>query len=867
MKSAFDIRTGEWAVEWPGRVARHDVVYLSPPMDPMQGLPLGNGDLGALCWLEDSRIIIQLNKCDLWDDAPFGSFAIGGHDVEEGCTSLKHAGRLIIDMGQPVFDTFYLEDFEGRINLADASISLRAKGPLGSVAVTAFIPREPGVLWLNIETELKENLPVNVRLTHWGSRVYSRWYSHVNRDPSLGLAGTVATNDDSGIRVVQDLRDGKRFAVACHAVAGPDLACRYETLQQREAGISLAGGAVKRFSLVTAVTAPMTNDPSVTAIATLDTACRSGRDALWTTHAAEWKSFWQQSFMECGDDYLDNLWHLTMYYLNSSQRGAYPGRFINGLWGWNRDVQPWNVYFHWNQQTLYWPLNAAGHDNLVNSYLEWRFSALPHAKADAKEVFNAQGAFVSDLVERRGFNSSSERGNHTPVAEIALDFWRQYQFTGEARFLRERALPYMIEAVLYLESRFERQADGLFHVREGTALEGWVRFRDATSELVYGRALCHAVLEALAVAGVDHPRAAAWKDLAEHLAPLPVTEADPAAITKEGERWLLKLGWFKGEPTPTNLMLAAGYRVDQQRMVPSLVPSKRIPVPMPDVHELVPLFEKTYLPQYTEMEYADVFPEVEYLAIFPSGLLGLGTPDSPLLPAARNTLRLYAPGLGGYDRTAVAMARLGMGREAWRVLEAFPGRWQFYCNGFGHYNWGMKADQAARFHINTPTDAAGAKFPLESWPFRHMGMESMSVLACALNECLLQSHDGVIRVAPAVTENQAARFTLHAVGGFVVSAEVADGKLCWIGIRSRRGGTCTVDIPWSAGHLLRNGQVGESLGTGEQTFLTAPGEFVVLTPTPQTAVDWACVAATPSCNSNPKTEHQGRATLGLPRMF
>lgn len=81
--------------------------------------------------------------------------------------------------------------------------------------------------------------------------------------------------------------------------------------------------------------------------------------------AQYWKSIWNRSFMDYGDDYLKNLWYLTMYYANASQGGKYPRRFNNGLWGWNHDVQQWNFYFHWNQQQLYLLLNAAGFHNLV----------------------------------------------------------------------------------------------------------------------------------------------------------------------------------------------------------------------------------------------------------------------------------------------------------------------------------------------------------------------------------------------------------------------------------------------------------------------------------------------------------------------
>ena len=101
MKSAFDPHSGQWQLKWPGRVARHDLVYHTPPGDPMQGLPIGNGDLGVLVWCEGSRVILAVNKCDLWDDAPFERFTNWKADEEEYSTTLRHAGRVIVDFGLP----------------------------------------------------------------------------------------------------------------------------------------------------------------------------------------------------------------------------------------------------------------------------------------------------------------------------------------------------------------------------------------------------------------------------------------------------------------------------------------------------------------------------------------------------------------------------------------------------------------------------------------------------------------------------------------------------------------------------------------------------------------------------------------------
>jgi hypothetical protein len=51
---------GRWHRQWPECVSQHDIIYLSPPADPVLGLPIGNGDLGALIWAEGSTLIVAV---------------------------------------------------------------------------------------------------------------------------------------------------------------------------------------------------------------------------------------------------------------------------------------------------------------------------------------------------------------------------------------------------------------------------------------------------------------------------------------------------------------------------------------------------------------------------------------------------------------------------------------------------------------------------------------------------------------------------------------------------------------------------------------------------------------------------------------
>ena len=170
--------------------------------------------------------------------------------------------------------------------------------------------------------------------------------------------------------------------------------------------------------------------------------------------------------------------------------------------------------------------------------------------------------------------------------------------------------------------------------------------------------------------------------------------------------------------------------------------------------------------------------------------------------------------------------------------------------------------------LNTPPEERQReRFPFGCWPFRHMSMEAGSVLACAMNEAFLQSHDGILRVAPAAGAEANARFTLHAENGFVVSAEIRDGRPLWIAVRSTLGRTCRILRPWPAAHVFRNG---EKLVRSREEILefpTAEGDRFLLVPNEMTASEWETVPTRHKANKDARIHASGRAMLGLPRMF
>jgi len=237
------------------------------------------------------------------------------------------------------------------------------------------------------------------------------------------------------------------------------------------------------------------------------------------------------------------------------------------------------------------------------------------------------------------------------------------------------------------------------------------------------------------------------------------------------------------------------------------------------------------------------------------------------------TTLLYGTDVMGWDPVPIVMARLGLAKELAVNLQYFPKKWQIYCNGWGHIGGEeeVKKDAELYFRINMVRDAASPKaerFPFPMWPFRQMSMESMSVLATAMNESMLQSYDGSLRIFPAFPSNKTGRFTLHAEGGFVVSSEIKSGKIKWICIKSLLGNTCKLELPWEKAVIQSNLRKKSQKVEGNSAVIkTKTGEIVTVFAEGQSTQSWSLVAETPMANEKVKYHSSGKAQLGIPRMF
>jgi alpha-L-fucosidase 2 len=112
------------------------------------------------------------------------------------------------------------------------------------------------------------------------------------------------------------------------------------------------------------------------------------------------------------------------------------------------------------------------------------------------------------------------------------------------------------------------------------------------------------------------------------------------------------------------------------------------------------------------------------------------------------------------------------------------------------------------------------------------GIENCSGIPGGLNEMLLQSHEGFLRLFPCWPKDRPARFEgLRAHGAFLVSAELVDGRIQSVRIVSEKGQTCNMANPWpdKSVRVLRTGERHETISGSHFSLTTGAGERLELT--------------------------------------
>jgi hypothetical protein len=195
---------------------------------------------------------------------------------------------------------------------------------------------------------------------------------------------------------------------------------------------------------------------------------------------------------------------------------------------------------------------------------------------------------------------------------------------------------------------------------------------------------------------------------------------------------------------------------------------------------------------------ASTIPDWGTLAIWPGNQIGLGE-DPKLLGIALNTVTQR----GFTDHPLVPPAMIRVGYDSVDLLAGLRKDIQdnAYPNGYIFFPGG--------------------------------GIESASMIPATINEMILQSFSGVLRLFPVWPRDQDASFnSLRAYGAFLVSSKFKNGRVSDLTIVSEKGRACALENPWPNKSIVlyRNGRKAETLNGSKVTFGTVSGESILIRP-------------------------------------
>lgn len=492
---------------------------------------------------------------------------------------------------------------------------------------------------------------------------------------------------------------------------------------------------------------------------------------------SSWKEYWSRSGVELEDTFLEEIWYRNLYFFNCAAKDGVtpPGLFAN--WSYNDIGTAWHGDYHmnYNTQQPFWMTFSSNHLEKNLPYVSLIESLMDVSRKWAGEYYQLPGAYfphsaypVDMTMNPYPLPDWGWEICETPWAVQGL--WWHYLYSADKEFLEQRAYTPIKEAVEFLVAYMQRP-----EARGGER----------------------------------------WQDDNYHIFP-----------TIPPELYSLRPGFNYNYDVNIDLALTKFIFKAFLEAVSVLDREAAEKELTDDIREILAFF-----PEYPRAVTASgdtIFvsvpgehDEVVYnvplalSTVFPGEDHGLHS-DEATLDILENTF-LNQQNEGGNDLVFLNLqaARIGM-----LDLERFKRQVNYSLLPNG-----TATDMVMQVH-GRYSDRSRYDFMagMGIW-FENFGLPAV------INECLMQSYAGAIRLFPNWPEDKDAAFRdLRAAGAFLVSAEMKDGKVTGVDIRSERGGKLKIFSPWGASGTLAGGDGRSRIGQELVEIDTSPGETISLRP-------------------------------------
>jgi alpha-L-fucosidase 2 len=502
-----------------------------------EGLPLGNGMLGALVWEKNGRLRIALDRADLWDLRPVPEL---GRPEFSFRWVLGQVERGDYRPVQEMFDVPY--DREATpTKLPGAALEFPL--PAGATVRSAVLDLETATA----AVEWKGGMRVET-FVHAGEP--SGWFridkTPQGLRPSIDPPPYASTKAAEGISGAEG-NDLRRLGYPAPVIVEGSDSVSYT--QHCARGMSyrvlirwrISGNSTLIGCWTITTTTPYALAPAELPPPVPDEASYA---AARQTHLTWWRRFWSASSLQVPDTVLQRQWYLEQYKFGSSARRNAPPISLQAVWtADNGRLPPWKGDFHndLNTQLSYWPAYGANHLTEAEGFLEWLWLNKPVFERYTRTFFGTSGLNVPGVATLTGEPMGGwiqYSFSPTVSAWLAQHFYLQWRYGLDTVFLRTRAYPWLRGVAVHLDELAVRDSIGQRRLPISSSpeindnrLEAWFRrttnYDLALIRWLYGKA------EELAVALGEKAEAQRWKRIRSEWPQLAVA-ADSGLLVAPG---------------------------------------------------------------------------------------------------------------------------------------------------------------------------------------------------------------------------------------------------------------------------------------------------------------------------------------------
>ena len=178
----------------------------------------------------------------------------------------------------------------------------------------------------------------------------------------------------------------------------------------------------------------------------------------WPSHIDWWNNYWKRSSVSIPDSILEQQYYLDMYKFGCVARNNTPPISLQAIWTADDGrLPPWKGDFHHdlNTELSYWPGYSGNHLDLTEGYTNWLWKVKEENKRWTKQYFETEGLNVPGVTTISGKPMGGwiqYAMSPTTSAWLAQHFYWQWKYSMDKSFLTNRTIPYLNDVGRFLEN-------------------------------------------------------------------------------------------------------------------------------------------------------------------------------------------------------------------------------------------------------------------------------------------------------------------------------------------------------------------------------------------------------------------------------